>query len=195
MWQHGLCCLWGHCRPLFFERQQPALPSAQRGFSRPLTCFLSIFSSFEETISKEKGNRIIFHCDFWNYFANVRRRRASYPCCLPPRSQRLWSDSSFGSLLGEIAKSFSGLRSVKLWITPEEGWSGTSSGDDSWCQCGWGGWLWSGPRQPFWARALPTSDSRELAFVLHGKNINPHLSFITSFRGLISLNVIQTNKN
>ena len=52
--------------------------------------FEVFFSSLEDSISKEKGNHIMFYYDFWNNFADVKKRKGKLPqFYLLPRCQRL----------------------------------------------------------------------------------------------------------
>ena len=132
----------------------------------------------------------------------MKRKKNKQPqFCSPPRSQRLMAWLLTWSLLRDMAKSFPSLGSGDLSFFQEEVWPWASL--QRWRlvpevmrwtvrrneHC-------DGGPAAFPGSMLGTSESPWTYFCCpQGENItDPHFSFITCFRGWVSLNVIQMKK-
>lgn len=145
-WPSGLpplCVLWHSChhRPFLSQRQQKAGQSSPnlhpRDFSR-LLAFKYFFHRYKTVFPKEKATAL-FCYDFWNDFADMKRRKNTQTQFCSPRSQGFMVWLLTWSLLSNMVKSFPSPSSRDLSFFQEEVQPGHPSGDDGWCQQWWGG--------------------------------------------------------
>lgn len=167
------------------------------GHSAPLiwlgSCLLSFKDHFHYSMTVFPKKSVTTLWLLGNGFADGHRGKGTPPqCCSPPSSRRPLVWLSLETLPREMTKSSPGLSCFQEEARP---------GDDSWCQ--WRGstqpghrTLRLGPSSPPWPGGWARQSVLELAFaVLNEESTNPHFSFITSFRGPLSLNVNQVNNN
>ena len=126
-----VCVLWRSCqhRPFPSQRQQKAGQSSPnlhpRDFSR-LLAFKYFFHHYKTVFPKKKATTL-FCYDFWNDFADMKRRKNKHTqFCSPPRSQGLMVWLLSWSLLSKMAKSFPSLSSRDLSFFQEEAQPGAS---------------------------------------------------------------------